>query len=210
MQSVVTGKVGEGRVVNHKGFGGVRCGELLTNQTVRLLDALVEGVVSVPVIKLIGFIKGAERFIRISGKDEGVGGRVPYMWLYGMTVTWMIVTFMVMISVAMFVVVQNQVYSFGGVEHLDMRGIVHQTVHPGLFEADVTDAEVGFAVAKGYELLRNRVVCFRAGTFGDHADYRELVACNGFREIALRFECDGNDRLFLSTALGRSSGARCQ
>ena len=129
---------------------------------------------------------------------------------YGMTVTWMIVTFMVMISVAMFVVVQNQVYSFGGVEHLDMRGIVHQTVHPGLFEADVTDAEVGFAVAKGYELLRNRVVCFRTGTFGDHADYRELVACNGFREIALRFECDGNDRLFLSTALGRSSGARCQ
>ena len=79
-----------------------------------------------------------------------------------------------------------------------------------MFEADVTDAEVGFAVAKGYELLRNRVVCFRAGTFGDHADYRELVACNGFREIALRFECDGNDRLFLSTALGRSSGARCQ
>ena len=137
----------------------------MTNQTVRLLDALVEGVVPVPVIKLIGFIKGAERFIRISGKDEGVGGRVPYMWLYGMTVTWMIVTFMVMISVAMFVVVQNQVYSFGGVEHLDMRGIVHQTVHPGLFEADVTDAEVGFAVAKGYELLRNRVVCFRAGTF---------------------------------------------
>ena len=28
---------------------------------------------TVPVIKLIGFIKGAERFIRISGKDEGVG-----------------------------------------------------------------------------------------------------------------------------------------
>ena len=129
------------------------------------------------------------------------------MRLYGVDMP--VVTVM-SVGMVVVIIVEYEVDSFGGVEHLDMGGIVHQTIHPGLFEADVSDAEIGFAVSQRHELLGDRIIGFRAGTFGDHADYRELVACNGFREIALRFECDGNDRLFLSTALGRSSGARCQ
>src|SRR5699024_2155543 len=112
--------------------------------------------------------------------------RVPYMRFYGMDMT----------VTAVAAVVQNQVYAFGGIEYLDMRGVAHQLVHPCLFESYVADAEICLTVSEGYELLRDRVVGFRAGTFGNHADYREFVAGNGFREVTLGFQCDGNDRLF--------------
>ena len=51
------------------------------------------------------------------------------------------------VAVGMVIIVEYEVDSFRGVEHLDMGSIVHQAVHPGLFEADVPDAEIGFAVS---------------------------------------------------------------
>ena len=50
-------------------------------------------------------------------------------------------------SVVVVIIVEYEVDSFRGVEHLDMGSIVHQAIHPGLFEADVPDAEIGFAVS---------------------------------------------------------------
>ena len=46
-----------------------------------------------------------------------------------------------------------------------------------------------------------------AGTFGDHADYREFVTGNRFREVALRFDSDGNDRFrfFAAACFGRAT-----
>ena len=64
------------------------------------------------------------------------------MWLYGVDMA--VVT---VVAVAMVIIVEYEVDSFRGVEHLDMGSIVHQAVHPGLFEADVPDAEIGFAVS---------------------------------------------------------------
>ena len=84
---------------------------------------------------------------------------------------------------------------------MDVRSVIHQPVHPGLLKADVADAEVCFAVSQGYQLLRNRVVCLRTGTFRDHAHYRKLVTGNRFREVALRFNGDGNDRFCFFVAL---------
>lgn len=93
-----------------------------------------------------------------------------------------------------------------------MRGVIHQSVHPGLLEADVADAEIGFAVSQRDKLLRNRVVCLRTGTFRDHADYREFITGNRFREVALRFDSDGNHRFlfFAAACFGRATRAGCQ
>ena len=93
-----------------------------------------------------------------------VGGRVPDMRFYGVVVP---VVVMMSCCVVVLTVVQNQVYTFRGVEYLDMRGVIHQSVHPGLLKADVADAEIGFAVSQRDKLLRNRVVCLRTGTFRD-------------------------------------------
>lgn len=125
------------------------------------------------------------------------------MGLYGVDMGVVAVT--VGVVVAVVVVVEDEVDAFGGVEHLDVGGVVHQAVHPGLFEADVANAEIGFAVAQGDELLGDGVVGFRAGAFGHHADYFEFIACNGFGEVALRFDGDGDYRLVASLAVG---GAR--
>ena len=64
------------------------------------------------------------------------------MWLYGVDMA--VVT---VVAVGMVIIVEYEVDSFRGVEHLDMGSIVHQAVHPGLFETDVPDAEIGFAVS---------------------------------------------------------------
>ena len=69
MQSVVAGEVGEGGVINHKGFGSFRCGELLANQTVGMLDTLAERVVTRHIVSVIGFIQLAEGFVGVSGDD---------------------------------------------------------------------------------------------------------------------------------------------
>ena len=37
---------------------------------------------------------------------------------------------------------------------MQVRGVVRQLIHPGLFKTDVADAEVGFALGKVYKLLR--------------------------------------------------------
>ena len=131
------------------------------------------------------------------------------MRFYGVVVP---VVVMMSCCVVVLTVVQNQVYTFRGVEYLDMRGVIHQSVHPGLLKADVADAEIGFAVSQRDKLLRNRVVCLRTGTFRDHADYREFITGNRFREVALRFDSDGNDRFrfFAAACFGRATRAGCQ
>ena len=131
------------------------------------------------------------------------------MGLYGVGMS---VTRAMSVSVVMVAIVKDKVDAFGSIEYLDMGRIVHQALHPCLFEADVSDAKIGFAISKGNQLLGDRVVCLRAGTFGNHADYLELVSCDGFGEITLRFECDGNHWLFSIAviAFGRTSCAGCQ
>ena len=130
------------------------------------------------------------------------------MRLYGVDMP--VVTVM-SVGMVVVIIVEYEVDSFGGVEHLDMGGIVHQTIHPGLFEADVSDAEIGFAVSQRHELLGDRIIGFRAGTFGDHADYFEFISGNSFREITLRFQGDGNHRFcfVIVACLGRASCAGC-
>ena len=79
-------------------------------------------------------------------------------------------------SVVVVIIVEYEVNPFGGVEHLNMGGIVHQTIHPGLFESDVSDAEIGFAVSQRNKLLGDRIIGFRAGTFEiGRASCRERV-----------------------------------
>ena len=62
------------------------------------------------------------------------------------------------VAVGMVIIVEYEVDSFGGVEHLNMGGIVHSAIHPGLFEADVSDAEIGFAVSQSCLLYTSRCV----------------------------------------------------
>ena len=67
-----------------------------------------------------------------------------------------------------------------------MRGIRGQFIHPGLFETDIADAQVGGAFIQIDQLLGGRVVGFGAASFRNHADYLEFIACNGFCEIGYR------------------------
>ena len=115
MQSVVAGEVGESRMINHEGFGCFGDRELSANQAVGVLDALTEGVVTCQVICFVRLVEHTKCLEGVSGKDEGVGGRVPYMWLYGVVVP---VVVMMSCCVVVLTVVQNQVYTFRGVEYL--------------------------------------------------------------------------------------------
>ena len=74
-----------------------------------------------------------------------------------------------------------------------MRSVVRQFVHPDLFEADVADTEISLALGQFHKLLGSRVVGFRAATLGNHADDAEVVACDGFGEVAQRFDGDSDD-----------------
>ena len=91
-------------MVNHKGFGRFRGGKLPADEAVGMLDTTAEGVVACQIIGLVGLVEHAKCLKGVSGKYQGVGGRVPYMWFYGM-----IVPVVVMMSgcVFLFVVVQN-------------------------------------------------------------------------------------------------------
>ena len=74
-----------------------------------------------------------------------------------------------------------------------MGGIVCQLVCPALFESDVADTEICLTVGKVYKLLGRRVVGLRACTFGNHADYCEMIAGNGFGKIPQWFKGNSND-----------------
>ena len=80
--------------------------------------------------------------------------------------------------------VKNQIDTAGSIEELQMRCIICQLIHPGLFKTDVADPEVGFTLGKIDKLLRSRIVRFRTATFGYHADNVEVISCNGFGEVA--------------------------
>lgn len=57
---------------------------------------------------------------------------------------------MVTVVVSCFV---YDVYSFWGIEYFQMRGIRGQFIHPGLFETDIADAQVGGAFIQIDQLL---------------------------------------------------------
>lgn len=89
-----------------------------------------------------------------------------------------------------------------------MRGIRGQFIHPGLFETDIADAQVGGAFIQIDQLLGGRVVGFGAASFRNHADYLEFIACNGFCEIAQGLQGDSQGRFvevdcLLSQAVNR-------
>ena len=80
--------------------------------------------------------------------------------------------------------IKNQIDTAGSIEKLQMRRVICQLIHPGLFKTDITDAEVSFTLGKIDKLLRSRIVRFRTATFGYHADNVEVISCNGFGEVA--------------------------
>ena len=88
-----------------------------------------------------------------------------------------------------------------------MRGIRGQFIHPGLFETDIADAQVGGAFIQIDQLLGGRVVGFGAASFRNHADYLEFIACNGFCEIAQRFQGDSQGR-FCGSGLFTVTGGK--
>ena len=75
-----------------------------------------------------------------------------------------------------------------------MRGVRGQLVHPGLFETDMADAQIGGAFIQIDQLLGSRVVGFGAASFRNHAGYLEFIARNGFCEIAQGFQGDSQGR----------------
>ena len=115
---------------------------------------------------------------------------------------------MAVVSVNLFFF-KNEVYIFRRIEYLNVWGIVCETIHPDLFEANIADAEIGFAVSKWNELLGRRIVGFRTAAFGYDADDIEFISGNGFGEITLRLDGDGNNRL-LVILFWLSCIARCQ
>ena len=73
-------------MVNHKGFGRFRSGKLPADEAVGVLDTLAEGVVTCQIICFVGLVEHTKCLEGVSGKDEGVGGRVPDMRFYGVVV----------------------------------------------------------------------------------------------------------------------------
>ena len=120
--------------------------------------------------------------------DRSIPSRVPDVWFYP--------SFMKMISVPM-AFSPNQIHSLGSIEHFHVGVVFFQLFHPGLFEADIADAQISLTSAEVDQLLRGRVVAFRTISLWYHTYHLIMVARYGFREIAEGFEGDGQYRLFV-------------
>ena len=190
MQAVVTGEIGKRRVVNHKGVVCAGSGERLPYEAVGMLYLAAEGIIAFQVSAFITFIDAAQRTQNIARDDLGVGSGVPYMGFYAGGVVVLLPVFRMPMAVG---IVVNQIHALRHVKELQVRGVVCQLICPCLFKAYIADAEIGFTAGKVYKLLRRRVVGFRTCTFGNHADYCEPVAGNGFGEVSQRLERNGND-----------------
>ena len=74
------------------------------DKAVGVLDTLAEGVVTCQIICFVGLVEHTKCLEGVSGKDEGVGGRVPDMRFYGVVVP---VVVMMSCCVVVLTVVQN-------------------------------------------------------------------------------------------------------
>ena len=125
-----------------------------------MLYLLYECVVAFHISTFIGFVYGAECIQDISGNDLGIDGGVPDMRFHTAGVYMGFVGMPVFVMMCMGIV-QDELYIFGHIEELQVGSIVRQLFRPGLFKADVTDAEIGLALGKVDELLGGGVIGFR-------------------------------------------------
>ena len=179
-------------MINHEGTVGIRAGKHLADEAVCMLYLPDEYVVTFHVDAFIGFVYGAECIQNVSGNDLGVDGGIPDVGFHTTGVRMAFVYMPVFMMMCMGIV-QNEFHILGHIEELQVGSIVRQFFRPCLLETDVADAEIGFALGKVDKLLGRGVVGFRTCTFGNHADYCEPVAGNGFGEVSQRLERNGND-----------------
>ena len=142
-------------------------------------------------------IQFGQSLINVLCKDDGVIGRVPYMRFHA--------TGMIMVAMLMSCCM-NQVDTFRSVKELQLWRVGSQSVHPSLFKSDVPDTEICLTLVEGNQLLRSRIVCFRTASFGNHAHYLILVACDSFGEISQRLQ--GYGYCWLLLGLGRRFAGR--
>lgn len=87
--------------------------------------------------------------------------------------------------------VRHYCYVFRCIKYEQVGMTGGEFVHPGLFEADVTDAQVGYALAQLYQLLRGGIVSFGTAALRNHALYGKVCTGNSFGEVTQGLECDG-------------------
>lgn len=87
--------------------------------------------------------------------------------------------------------VRHYCYVFRRIEHEQVGMTGGEFVHPGLFEADVADAQVGYALAQLYQLLGGGIISLGTAALGNHALYGKVFTGNGFGEVTQGLERDG-------------------
>ena len=177
-------------MINHKGTVRIGGREHVADKAVGMFYLITEVFITLHVSFFIILVDGAQGVYNISGNNLRVVSGTPDMWFYTEDVVFIFLDrivgmrFVVAVMVVDVRGIKNQIDTAGSIEKLQMRRVICQLIHPGLFKTDITDAEVSFTLGKIDKLLRSRIVRFRTATFGYHADNVEVISCNGFGEVA--------------------------
>ena len=94
----------------------------------------------------------------------------------------------VMVMTMRFII--NQFHTFREIKERKMRSVLFQAFHPCLLKSYVTNTQVCLPLTKVNKLLRCRIVCLRAASFGNHAHHLKTIAGNGFGKVTQWFYGD--------------------
>ena len=178
LQLVITGKVGEDRVIDHKlayHLGMIL--ETLSDGAVSLVDDIQQRQIVLLKECLVLRLQFAERLEDVAGYDAGVFATHPYM----------------RVGIAAWCLGGRD--ACGGIYHLHVRSVVLQFLHPGLFETDASYFQIEGTLRKFHHLLGVWLVSLWIVTIRYHYVDIYLVSGNLIYEILVGRDGNGYSRL---------------
>ena len=178
LQLVITGKVGEDRVIDHKlAYQVWVLFEALLDGAVSLVDDAEQRLVVLLEERLVLRLQFAERLEDVAGYDAGVAATHPYVWVDVATRS------------------LGRLDTHGSIYHFHIRSVVLQLLHPGLFETDASHFQIEGTLRKFHHLLGIRLVSLWIVTIRYHYVDIYLVSGNLIYEILVGRDGNGYSRL---------------
>ena len=181
LQLVITGKVGEDRVIDHKlayHLGMIL--ETLSDGAVSLVDDLQQRLIVLLEERLVLRLQFAERLEDVAGYDAGVAATHPYVWVDVATRS------------------LGRLDAHGSIYHFHIRSVVLQLLHPGLFETDAAHFQIEGTPGEFHHLLGIRLVSLWIVTIRYHYVDIYLVSGNLIYEILVGRDGNGYSRLVIT------------
>ena len=181
LQLVITGKVGEDRVIDHKlayHLGMIL--ETLSDGAVSLVDDLQQRQIVLLKECLVLRLQIAECLEDVAGDDAGVFATHPYM----------------RVGIAAWCLGGRD--ACGGIYHLHIWSIILQLLHPGLFKTDASHFQIEGTPGEFHHLLGIRLVSFWIVAVGYHHVDIHLISGNLINEKLVGRDGYGNSRFAIA------------